>query len=161
MNDEKIDEIYNEKLFNWLNKDINAYNFCQGILYVAHLWDDLIDKDKTRTDYEINLAFRFMTSDMITNPFYQKFMTELAPLISNSALQFHCINILEAGSLGEKHMAFMLRNSLLSVIAYCFYLLGGAEKYEEVATDFYKYLGKNMHIQLSDFLQEDQSCQIQ
>ena len=37
------------KLVYYLKGDIAAVDFCMAIIYVAHLWDDLIDGDRQRS----------------------------------------------------------------------------------------------------------------
>jgi hypothetical protein len=59
-----------DALTEYLKDDTNARKLVIDLLFVGHLWDDLIDKDLERTDEDINRAFRTMLVDNQLNPFY-------------------------------------------------------------------------------------------
>lgn len=143
-----------EKLLDWLNGDTDALQLCGALLYVAHLWDDLIDKDKERTDEEINHAFQAILAEMTRNRFYTEHSQQLAPLIASAALQYPIANKLERGSDGEKIMAFAMRNALLHIVPHCFFLIGGLAHYNQCAEEYYRYTATDLRGLFSTFWKE-------
>ena len=126
-----------KELFNLLKEDMNAMEMCFDLIYCGHFWDDLIDKDKVRTDEEIDQCFTAMLGRLPRNLFYQEHIRDLAPLMMSTVLQWKDANKLEAkGNLSERNMAFMLRNMLIQVVGFCIFLIGGEEWYAEAGEKF-------------------------
>lgn len=133
----------------FLKDNVAAIHLCMNLTYIAHLWDDLYDNDRTRTGKDINDAFRIALVDLSLNPFYLENLTDFRPLMMNAILQWQDANVLERGSDHDKHMAYMLRASFLQIFVYCAYLVGGPDwaakvgpamrrLYEEPLEDFLK-----------------------
>lgn len=139
-----------EKLLYFLKGDRDALAFLVDLMYVVHLWDDLIDKDKDRSDFEINEAFRILMVDIPGNPFYIRFGSHLRPLLQNMILQWLDANVLEKASDHDKHMAYMLRSSPLQVMNYCAFLIGGPVWYEDVGPNMRRIYEES----LDDFMGE-------
>lgn len=153
MTDEEAKKEFND-LRRFMKGDLQAATFCANLLYVAHLWDDLIDKDVSRTDAEINDAFRIMLADIPMNPFYDKHRYHLVPLMKNAVLAWLDANVLEHGDDNEKCLAFMMRNELLNVMAYCLTLVGGDEWASEKGLEFRRYYARGFKAKFSEFLKE-------
>jgi len=116
-----------EKLNYFLQGNLHAVRFCVDLTYIAHVWDDLYDRDKERTGQEINDAFRIALVDIPANPFYLQNITQLWPLMMSAILQWQDANVLEKGSRHDKQMAYMLRASFLQIFNYAAYLVGGPD----------------------------------
>jgi hypothetical protein len=116
-----------EELVFLLKHDRDAIKYVLDILYAGHLWDDLIDKDRIRTDAEINQAFRVALGDIPTNPFFQKFGLALAPLQMSASLLWLDSVKLEKGDENDRMAAFIMRNALAGVVHYCMFLVGGID----------------------------------
>jgi len=116
-----------ENLRKVLLDDAEAITYCLQLTYVSHIWDDLIDKDKPIKDEEIHNAFRICLYDIQKNPFYRKYQDELLPITLNCILQWQDATRMERGDDHDKHMAYMLRVSLISLFAHCALLVGGTE----------------------------------
>jgi hypothetical protein len=143
------------KLYELLNRDRDAFALCVDLIYCGHLWDDLIDKDKVRTDEEINDCFTAMLGRVPRNPFFQRHVQDLAPLMMSAILQWKDANKLEAnGDENERAMAYMLRNALLQVAAYCIYLKGGDELYSVAGEQFQRMCSKDIHSLYEAFAKE-------
>jgi hypothetical protein len=128
--------VLQEKLMFFLKENIAAVHLCMNLTYIAHLWDDLYDNDRTRTGKEINDAFRIALVDIPLNPFYLEHLTDFRPLMMNAILQWQDANNLEnPGSEHDKHMAYMLRASFLQIFNYCAYLVGGPDWAAQVGPD--------------------------
>jgi len=128
-------KILTDKLIYFMKGNLDAVRFCIDIVYIAHLWDDLIDRDIERSGHDINQAFRIALMDIPSNPFYYNNMSDLRPLMMNAILQWQDANILERGTNHERHMAYMLRASFLQIFNYCAYLVGGPEWVKEIGPD--------------------------
>ena len=134
--------------------NVDAANLCADLLYVAHLWDDLIDKDKTRTDDEINAAFLKIFGAIPFNPFYQQNAGFLAPQIHNASLVWLDSNVLQTGNENDKFLAFMIRNALLNVCHFCMLLIGGEEYTLKKGPEFWRFVGNTYSDIYRDFLKE-------
>lgn len=124
-----------EKLNYFFKGELDAVRLCLDLLYVAHIWDDLIDKDRPRHDNEINTAFRIALFDIPSNQFYFQNQGALKTLILNGILQWQDSNILEKGSEHDQHLAWMLRDGFLDIFSYCAYLIGGPEWVAQIGPD--------------------------
>ena len=135
MTDIEKDRQLREKLNYFFKGNLAAVEMCMQLTFIAHVWDDLIDKDKVLTDHEISTAFRILLVDLPYNPFYTDHIVDLRPLIMNVILQWWDANVLERGSDHDRHMAYMLRASFLQIFNYCAYLIGGPDWAGEVGPD--------------------------
>ncbi|XPV77730.1 MAG: hypothetical protein ACNI27_07365 [Desulfovibrio sp.] len=121
-----------------LKGDAEAYRFCCDVCFVAHLWDDLIDKDKVRSDEEINAAFAKLFIDIPENEFYQRNFLHLQPIIRQSIFDWLISVKLEevSGVKGDINLlaqSYTLRIQYNTIITTCAYLIGGYGWQEEVA----------------------------
>lgn len=130
---------FEEKLKFVLKNDLFAFRMCQQLIYISHLWDDLIDKDKVRTDEEVNDAWRMALAEVPMNPFFHAHIHLLGPLIQNAVLQYEVANRIEKGQEQRKEVAFWLRNGLLMVILTCMDILGGPVWVRQVGADFFSF----------------------
>ena len=113
-------------LIEYLNGDPYAASFCTQIEAVAHMWDDLVDRDKDRSNGEIDAVFTSLLWDIPSNPFYRTHETIIRPCLLNVILQWKAANVLVRSDVSSQRCcAYMLRNALLSVFALCIYLTGG------------------------------------
>ena len=143
------------RILGWLKGDVDAAALCMNLIYVAHLWDDLIDRDKERADAEINMAFRIALFDIPANPFYVKFSRLLQPQILSVILQYEAANVLERqGNAGQKGAAYAMRNAVLHVVGTCIYAVGGQEWYDTASVEFYEFLSENTEEEFRFFLKE-------
>jgi len=142
-----------DRLLHYLG-DLAATRFCMDLVFIAHLWDDLIDKDKDRTPAEIGDAFRVGLVEIQANPFLVRF-PELRPLMLSAMLKYEALLPLEQGSGHDKAIAFTLRNGLLDVMAYSMYLLRGITVYRHEAPRFYQEMWSCLEDQFQAFMKEN------
>jgi hypothetical protein len=100
-----------------------ACDFLFMFFAMCHLWDDLIDKDKARTDADINRAFWVALIEMPRNRYYQDFQSEIQPLMAVAIQEWFVANELEAGN--RKDIAYTLRCSIVSLIHQAAEICGG------------------------------------
>jgi len=91
----------------------NAVYLALDILYVAHVWDDIID-DTAVSTHHINTAFRKLIYDIPTNPIMDK---ELNVILLSCYNQWSAANDIEDS--GEQlDKAYMLRASIYQAFQY-------------------------------------------
>lgn len=103
----------------WFGGDRNAAKFIADLCQVAHLWDDLIDRDTELSEADINKAFTLALVTIPANPFYQANLRELSPLMFSGILGYVTANTLERS--GDSHsieIAHGLRYAAANVAAY-------------------------------------------
>jgi len=138
-----------------LRNNQDAVDFCLLLWDIAQVWDDLVDRDNSRSMYEISKIFFDCLISLQRNLFYQKYQNHLIPLIANTILKWYDSEILEREKASEDdlHKAYMLRAGLYDIFNYCAYLVGGfawatavgaqmrrmyAERYEEYREEIMK-----------------------
>jgi hypothetical protein len=112
-----------------------AVELCQCLAYIVHLWDDLIDKDKERTDEDINAAFWMLFSTIPRNEFYRQEQDTLLPLLERMILTWHDANKLEKGTRHDCHLAYGLRMQLLQIFHHIAFLVGGYAWIREIGPE--------------------------
>ncbi len=132
-----------DKLKQWLKDDEMAITFCQDIIFIAHLWDDLIDHDE-RPAADVNHAFTAALINIPQNPFYQAFQSDLRPVMLQAILQWQAANDMENGSKQDRDKAYMLRASILHIILHCAYLVGGVDWANRVSIDIYRFYNESI-----------------
>ena len=128
---------------------VEAAAFCLDIIYIAHFWDDLIDKDKTRTNEEINRAFEILLIGMPTNNFYQEYQKAIMPMLHTTITAWYESNKRQSGNEEDKFFAFFLRNILLNVVYFSYSVVGGNMQV------LHDYFAKNMKQEYENFKVED------
>lgn len=141
-------------LEHYLNGDANAVRYCLDILYICHLWDDLEDGDKERTEAEKAEAIRAAMSNIPTNPFYIAHFHILSSMTHSAILQWDASNILCYGDEDQKFTAFMIRNAILAIIHYCMFLVGGPQWATENNAQFWNDINSGVHKKYVEFCEE-------
>ena len=149
-------EVLTKKLIHFFRGNLDAVRFCIDFVYICHLWDDLIDKDKERTVNEINDAFRAALVEIPGNVFYLANMHILRPIILNIILQWEDANVLETSSEHDVQMAWMLRAGLIQLFNVCAYIIGGPDWARQVGPDIRRLYDEK----LEDFMKE-MKCQVE
>ena len=132
--DMKKQEKMTQALRYWLKDDPGAIRFAIDMVYIAHLWDDLVDKDKDRTANEIGYGFKAALFHLVENPFYMRFIGELKPVMVNAYLGW-----IASDRVGDPKKEWFLRASIYNIIVHCAYLVGGMEWGEQMAPEVWKF----------------------
>ena len=141
---EKVMQERKQILTFFLKGDQNAIKFCEDILFICHLWDDMIDKDKTWTDQDINDAFNKSLSEIPLNPFYQAYFPVLVGMMTNAINQWHVSNVLIKGNGDDRLTAFILLEAIFTIVYYAMSLTGGQQWAIEQGTHFWRYFNKGL-----------------
>lgn len=117
-----------EFLLQVFKGDQDALALVVSLNHIAHVWDDLIDKDKPVSNDQINALIWAVLGDVPTNPFYFRHFAKLQPLIENALVGYMTANELEKGDKKDRVIAFTLRYAgVVNVVAHMIHLVGGRE----------------------------------
>lgn len=103
-----------------------AIAFINILFKTSQVLDDLIDGDKAVNRDTLLATFWMMLVELPNNPFYSKHFSVLNPLVM-SAMQDYVDSVALEGSENQRHrhVAFVLRDQLTSVVVQCANLVGG------------------------------------
>ncbi len=117
-------------------KDANAIRFLQSLFAVAEVWDDLTDGDKPVPVEDVNAAFMTALIDLPSNPFFTSFKDQLVPLMIVGINAWQDSNKLQAGTLTERALAYVLRDWYCEIAAFCVFVLHGTAAMQEFSSVF-------------------------
>ncbi len=110
----------------WMKGDKAAADYIELICNIAHVWDDLIDKDKEVTDDEIGKAFFEALVRLPRNSFYRNHFDHLNSILMNAISNWQVATRLERqGGAYETSIAFVLRSSYIDLVTQAALLVGG------------------------------------
>lgn len=123
----------------WFGGNQDALNMYRMFVDLAHLWDDLVDKDKDVSQAEINNAFLICLVYLQANPFYLKIQTQVMPMWITVVSAYETANKFEKDK--DEHgleIAHNLRYAAGHIVAYAVYVCVGPEKAREIMPDVWK-----------------------
>jgi len=108
--------------------DTDAANFLLCLMEVAHLWDDLIDKDAPASPSQIDEAFWHALVTIPGNAFYQKHFNQLQPMVASAIIHWQAATFMErTGTDADKQIAFIIRSEYAAIVTQCALIIGGAK----------------------------------
>lgn len=143
-------------LHQMLRGNADAVDLVEALAGVSQVLDDLIDKDVEPSPHDIVAAFWDALVTVPSNPFYQRHVATLQPLIRQTLLDWLAANVLERGDRQAQTLAFVLRDSLTGIVHYCALLVGGLEWAIEVGPSIRMYFHDDG---LEDYLSEREKTQ--
>ena len=141
-----------EGKLEWFGGNQDALNMYRMFVDLAHLWDDLVDKDKEATENDINNAFLICLVYLPANPFYRSIQEQIWPMWLTVVAAFQTANKFERDK--DKHgieIAHGLRYSAGNIIAYAMLVSIGPEKAKEFLPDMWK---ATIHERFDDYRKE-------
>ncbi len=106
----------------------NAVRFLRDISFLSHVYDDLIDKDKSVPQDHVHALMWKALIAIPTNPFYQAHQDMLRPLLITGIINWHGANQIEArGDVEELHISHATRYSIGDIALMAMALTGGQE----------------------------------
>ncbi len=123
----------------WFGGNQDALNMYHAFVDLAHIWDDLIDKDKPVSADLINRAFLTCLVYLPANPFYRSIQDQVLPMWLTVVSAYETANFFETSK--DQHgieIAHSLRYASGNIIAYAVHVCVGAEKAKEVLPDMWK-----------------------
>ena len=128
-----------EGKLEWFGGNQDALNAYRMFVDLAHLWDDLVDKDKEATEDDINNAFLICLVYLPANPFYRSIQEQILPMWLTVVSAFQTANKFERDK--DPHgieIAHGLRYAAGNIVAYMVYVCVGPEKAKEFLPDMWK-----------------------
>lgn len=123
----------------WFGGNQDALNMYRAFVDLAHLWDDLVDKDKPVSADEINRAFLTCLVYLPANPFYRQIQDQILPMWLVVISSFETANKFEADK--DPHgieIAHSLRYAAGNIVAYAVHVCVGAEEAKKILPDMWK-----------------------
>jgi len=115
-----------EQLLTWFKGNAAAADYVDMVCRIAHLWDDLIDRDKDVPDEDINHGFFEALIRLPRNTFYRAHFDHLNAVLINAVSNWQIATKLEReGGNYEKSIAFVLRSSYADLITQSALIIGG------------------------------------
>lgn len=103
-----------------------AIAFCQQLFATTQVIDDLIDRDRPVPDPAIFRSYWNCLFELPANPFYRAHEPYLRPILAAGFQDWwDSVQLERARDDHSRSIAFVLRDSLTSVVTQCAYLIGG------------------------------------
>ena len=117
-----------DKCIEMLGGNLDAYNYICKIRFIAHTWDELVDRDRPISSQTINTCFWGLLFELHSDPFYLANITFLRPVLMCIASDWIATQELEYNPKGENDMivSFVLRAGT-SMTMSCLLLTGGLQ----------------------------------
>lgn len=131
----------------WFREDEAAMRMAALLTEVAHVWDDLVDRDKVVPRESAERAFRVMLLELPTNSFYQKNFGYLHPVLVSVWAQWRAATDIEQHDVlvrDDRAKCYMLRASLYQLYHSVAVLCGGLDWAAEVGPEIYRTYGEHL-----------------
>jgi len=123
----------------WFGGNQDALNMYKAFINLAHVWDDLIDKDKEVTNEQVNTAFLTCLVYLPANPFYRSIQDQILPMWITVVSAYETANFFEKNK--DEHgveIAHTLRYAAGNIIAYAVHVCVGSEKAKDILPEVWK-----------------------
>lgn len=106
-----------------------AADFLLSLVRALHLWDDLIDRDTSVSDADINRVFTDILTELPRNPFFQSHCQTLTPVLLAAIQNWHIANAVERDIEHDVpyECAFVIRSSYVDLVTMVATICGGYE----------------------------------
>lgn len=131
----------NDTQLEWFGGNRDALNLLHRLVELAHIWDDLIDKDKPVSDADINKAFLIALVYIPANPFYKVIEAQVLPMWLTVTSAFEVANKFEKEK--DEHgveIAHNLRYAVGHIVSYMSIVCIGYENAQQFLPDVWKTL---------------------
>ena len=120
-------------ILHCLNGNHDAAQFCQDIFSISQIWDDLIDRDRPVCNDQINRMMWKAMIDIPRNPFLYQNSLALTQTLEIVMADWLDANELEKGNDNDKNIAFVLRDSVGTIVIQCARIIGGYDWMHEIS----------------------------
>ena len=123
----------------WFGGNEDALNMYRMFVDLAHIWDDLVDKDKDADEDRINRAFLVCLVYLPLNPFYLHIQRDIMPMWITVVSAYKTANTFEKTK--DAHgieIAHGLRYVAGNIVAYAVHVCVGPEKAAEYMPEVWK-----------------------
>ena len=130
-----------EGKLEWFGGNEHALQMFRMFGDLLHIWDDLVDKDKERTEEEINHAFAIALVYLPANPFYKSIQEQIMPMWLTVISAYQVANHYQNSK--DEHgieIAHGLRYAAGNIIAYAMHVCVGPVKAQEYLPEVWKVI---------------------
>lgn len=123
----------------WFGGNQDALNMYRMFVTLLHTWDDLVDKDRPKTEQEINNAFLICLVYLQANPFYKSIQEQVLPMWLTVVSAYETANKFEKDK--DEHgieIGHTLRYAAGHIVSYAVHVCVGPEKAREYLPDVWK-----------------------
>jgi len=128
-----------EGKLEWFDGNEDALNMYRMFVDLAHIWDDIVDKDKDADEDRINRAFLVCLVYLPLNPFYLRIQRDIMPMWITVVSAYKTANTFEKTK--DEHgieIAHGLRYAAGNIVAYAVHVCVGPEKAAEYMPEVWK-----------------------
>jgi hypothetical protein len=132
-------KIRREGKLEWFGGNEHALRMLNAFADLAHVWDDMVDKDNNISADDINRAFLTCLVYLPANPFYRSIQNEILPMWLTVVSAYETANHFEKNK--DAHgieIAHGLRHASGNIIAYAVHVCVGPEKAKEYLPEMWK-----------------------
>lgn len=117
----------------WFAGDRDALDLYERLVFIAHAWDDLIDKDK---HVDIGLLMANLLLYLPGNPVYKRFEGEMRALFLVGMTGYQAANIMEnTGDAHRVELAHYLRYCVINVGIFLMAAMNGIDRGAQILVD--------------------------
>jgi len=123
----------------WFGGRQDALDMFRLFADLAHIWDDIVDKDKDVNEEDINYAFLIALVYLPSNPFYKSIQTQIMPMWISVVHAFQTANFFEKNK--DEHgieIAHNLRYTAGNIISYAMHLCLTPEDCKKFVPEMWK-----------------------
>jgi purine-cytosine permease-like protein len=135
---EANENVISERL-EWFGGNKDALEMFHMFIYLAHIWDDLVDKDKEVSEDAINKVFSICLIYLPLNNFYRQIQYQIIPMWITIISSYEAANKFERDK--DQHgieISHGLRYAAGNIIAYAIFVCVGAEKAKDFIPEMWK-----------------------
>jgi len=141
-----------DTLNDWFLGNVDAQDLFTRIVFIAHAWDDLVDKDKPVPEGDVNLLMLNSMLHIPMNPFFRKYEAELRAVIFCSMISYMAANQMERSKNEHKvEIAHYLRYAVTQVVVFMLGAIHGVDNAPAIVAEAMVYM---MPERLSDYAAE-------
>jgi hypothetical protein len=132
-------KVRREGKLEWFGGNEDALRMLNAFADLAHIWDDMVDKDVPVSADAINRAFLTCLVYLPANPFYRSIQNEILPMWLTVVSAYETANYFEKNK--DAHgieIAHGLRHASGNIIAYAVHVCVGPEKAKEYLPEMWK-----------------------
>lgn len=125
----------------WFGGNEHALAMFEAFVFLAHTWDDLVDKDKDVPENQINEAFMTALAYLPANPFYRSIQDAIMPMWLVVVSSFETANHYEKSK--DEHgieISHGLRYAAGNILAYAVIVCVGQEQSRKYLPEMWKVI---------------------
>lgn len=138
--------------FEYFFDNRGASDLCLMLLEVAHIWDDMIDRDKDIDPDDINTVFKYLIYDIPVNPVYRR-IPSLPDHMLSVYLQWRDATSMEnnAPSDDDLNKCYVLRAAIYDIFSVIAYYLRGDKVAKEIGPAIRRLYGETLDVYKEEF----------